>query len=82
MDLQFCRTAFKHGLSIDDFFDSFEDQRSFIRKSSGATYEMLASNRGGSIFHIAYKRMPGCVLIFHGRRATLVEKRRYLNRGK
>jgi len=82
--LRFAVSAFRHNLTEEDFFECFEDEKQLRMKSRKRSYVLLASNGQGEILHIAFRLSEDQenIYVFHGRPATLSEKRRYRFRGK
>lgn len=80
----FAASAFKHKLSRVDYYDCLENPDRLVKKSRDDSYELIASNRHGDLFHIAFRKKTTqrVIVVFHGRPANLKEKRRYRWRGK
>ena len=78
----FVDSAFKHGYSEDDFFEVLETGPLKLRSRRGLVgiYELLGRTHSGEYLHLAYRREPDQVVVFHMRTMTPAEKNRYRKR--
>lgn len=76
----FTPSAFRHGFSEADFYELLTGRYLKIRSQQGLpdVYELLGRNFAGDHWHVVYRmRERGHMVVFHMRRMTDRERRRY-----
>lgn len=75
----FVESAFRHGYSEEDFREVLEAGGVSKRSQRGldGVYEVLGRNYAGEYLHIVYRREVTRTVVFHIRRMTDKEKRRF-----
>lgn len=76
----FVPSAFHHGYTIEDFYETLAGRPLKIRSQRGLAdvYELLGQNLAGDYLHIVYRVLAdGRLRVFHMNRMTDSQKRRY-----
>ncbi len=80
LEVTFTPSAFRHGFSEADFYELLTGRYLKICSQQGLphVYELLGRNLAGDYLHVVYRvRESGRMVVFHMRRMTDRERRRY-----
>jgi hypothetical protein len=80
VDVVFVASAFRHGYRKQDFYELLASRYLKIRSQRGLddVYELLGRNLSGTYLHVVYRVLAdGRLRVFHMKRMTETQKRRY-----
>ena len=79
LDVEFIESAFRHSYEPEDYFELIAGRVLKTRSTRGlpGVYEVYGRNSAGDYLHIAYRKLPQKVVVFHMRRMTAREKQMF-----
>ena len=78
-EVEFADSAFRRGYEPEDFFELIAGPVLKTRSKRGLAgiYELYGRNSAGDYLHVAYRKLPGKVVVFNMMRMTPREKQMF-----